>query len=119
MALKLNKVQMEALARKISTEIKAEAIANNKAITDSEEYKKFCEVDKECLLVKELFDKYHFDVYYCNAILNRIKSCNFENRLIAVPSVHEEEILDDIIIETIECDDLDTLIKKITQKYKK
>lgn len=119
MALKLNKIQMEALARKISSEIIAEAVAHNDAITNSEEYKKFAEVNEDCLLVKELYDTYHFDAYYCNSIINKIRSTYFKDKFVSIPKASANSILDDIIIETIECDDIEVITKKIIEKYKR
>ena len=119
MAIKLNKIQMEALARRISSEIISEAVAHNDAITNSEEYKKFAEVNEDCLLIKELYDTYHFDAYYCNVIIKQIRSKYFSDKLVKIPKTYVDSILDDIIIETIECDDIEAITKKITEKYKK
>ena len=119
MAIKLNKIQMEALARRISSEIISEAVKHNDAITNSEEYKKFAETNEDCLLVKELRDTYHFDVYYCNAIIGSIKSTYFKDKFASIPKASADSILDDIIIETIECDDIEVITKKIIEKYKR
>jgi hypothetical protein len=141
MALKLNKQQIEALASKIYKKIADPIIEHNKKITSHEHL--YPLIKKEFLQYKDVFKLIEkriivgFEIringsnYYINSptieeeikiVLDENRFNNLRNYIIKLfkkkeISVTKNEIINDIILETIECDSLDQLIETITAKY--
>ena len=109
--MKLSKGQANALAQRIAKDINDEAIKANKII-ENNAFKVFksSKEGKAMDLLNRSFGK-------------RFTTFNIDRNLYILDikrkkTVGVSEILNDILIETIDCDNLDKLIKKITNKYK-
>ena len=119
MSLKLTKDQRHALANKIAKEIKQPAIDFNKELKDSYEYKTFLDNNEDYIIASSLNIKYKniFTDYNLSRLGKRILEEEFNDRLMKVSNVSTDSIENDIILETIECDNLESLITKIKDKY--
>lgn len=115
--MKLSNQQIDALASKIRKEITTPAYKFNEEVRKTEEYKTFTETDKDCIIIKQLQEKYGLESYYTNTSIDRIKNDYFKNSFKRIPEVSLGEIRDEIVLETIEATNLDELITKITAKF--
>lgn len=116
--MKLNKQQISALAKKITTEINAPVKKHNKAIMDSEEYINFFETCPDCIELSRLEEKYNLDDYNIRSMQGRIRSYFFGPRFIKEYNISSSKVEEDIIIETIEDVSVEELINRLIEKYK-
>ncbi len=115
--MKLNKLQISALANKIVKDIKDPYYEYNKAIRNSEEYLKFFDMNKECIKLTEICEKYNLESYDFTRLKSKIRDKYFESKILEIPNVSISEIEDMILIKTIEDISVDELVNKIVSKY--
>lgn len=116
--MKLNKQQISALAKKITTEINAPVKKHNKAIMDSEEYTNFFETCPDCIELSRIKEKYDLSENTIHSIQNRIRICFFDSKFMKEYNIYSCKVEEDIIIETIEDVSVEELINKLIEKYK-
>lgn len=116
--MKLNKQQISALAKKITTEINAPIKKHNKAIMDSEEYINFFETCSDCIELSKMKEKYNLNDYDIRFIQNNIRNYFFDSKFIKEYNISSSKVEEDIIIETIEDVSVEELINKLIEKYK-
>ena len=116
--MKLNKQQIEAIASKIKKNVVDPINQHNNAIRNSVEYIDFENLNKDCIKLRVLLDKYSVN-YQVNQIIFKIKSDYFKDRFLSTPNFGYDnvDIINDIILGTIEYDNLDELIGKLSEKY--
>lgn len=116
--MKLSKQQIEAIASKIKKNVVEPINQHNKDIRDSVEYTDFEVVNKDCVSLRILLDKYSVD-YQINQIISKIKNEYFKDRFLPTPNFgyNNEDIINDIILGTIEYDNLNELIDNLSKKY--
>jgi len=116
--MKLNKQQVEAIAAKIKKNVVEPISQHNNAIKNSVEYTDFENLNTECIKLKALLANYGVD-YHVNQIISKIKNDYFKDKLISPPSFGYDnvDIINDIILGTIEYDNLDELINNLSEKY--
>lgn len=114
--IKLSNVQIDALVEQITLDLTKEDREFNDSIINSEEYENFTDNDKDCIVLKEMAKKYNFSSdmdYYCSKI--RYKA--FENKFRKIhPS--ESDIKREILLRTIDADDLASLMASVSAKFK-
>lgn len=116
MSIKLSNLQISALAHKIKEEIAAPIKEHNEKIVNSEEYKNFFETNEDCIAFKALSDKYDFN--YPGSDISKIRSFYFKPLLIAEKHIRQEDIEREIILATIDTADIDSLVAKVSEKFK-
>ena len=116
--MKLNKQQISALAKKITTEINAPVKKHNKAILDSEEYINFFETCPDCIELSRIKEKYSLDDYNIRSMQGRIRNYFFGPRFIKEYNISLSKVEEDIIIETIEDVSVEDLVNRLIEKYK-
>ena len=116
--MKLNKQQISALAKKITTEINSPIKKHNKAIMDSEEYTNFFETCPDCIELSRIQEKYDLSDYNIRSMQSRIRNYFFDSKLIKEYNISSSKVEEDIIIETIEDVSVEELINKLIEKYK-
>jgi hypothetical protein len=116
--MKLNKQQIEAIASKIKKNVVDPISQHNNAIRNSIEYTDFENLNTECIKLKALLANYGVD-YQVNQIISKIKNDYFKDKLISPPNFGYDnvDIINDIVIGTIEYDNLDELINNLSEKY--
>ena len=116
--MKLSKQQVEAIASKIKKNVVEPINRHNDNIKNSFEYVEFEKLNKDCLKLKELLSIYNAD-YQLNQIICKIKSDYFKDKLILLPNFGYDncDIINDIIIGTIEYENLEELINGLSKKY--
>ncbi len=116
--MKLSKQQVEAIASKIKKNLVDPINYYNSEIRNSNEYTDFESTNKDCIEINRICEK-HDDTYYSRQIISKIKNKYFENVLRPLPSFgyDNSDIINDIILGTIEYDNLDELIGKLSEKY--
>ena len=116
--MKLSKQQIEAIASKIKKNVVEPINQHNNEIRNSVEYTDFENINKDCLKLKSLLANYDVN-YQINQIISKIKSDYFKDKLISPPSFGYDnvDIINDIILGTIEYDNLDELINNLSKKY--
>lgn len=121
--MKLNNTQIDALASKIKDELELKYNSSiNKAndkIKESDAYSNFINTNKDCLEIKKIFLKYKLDGYYEERIYNGIKNKVFSEKLQTKKDFNWSTIRNSIILNTIECDNLDSIIEKIKKEFSK
>ncbi len=121
--MKLNNTQIDALASKIKDELELEHNTpinkSNDKIKNSDAYINFIHTNKDCLEIKKIFLKYKLDDYYEERIYNDIKNKFFSEKLINKKDFNWDTIRNSIILNTIECDNLDAIIEKIKKEFSK
>ena len=128
--MKLTKIQISALADKIYSQVSNKIDAENKALKeDSTKFAKWKKENKEYVEALENAVKYckellkFDDDYYTRQVANvditcRLKS-EFKDTLELKSTPSKRNIEQDIILETIEDIDINTLIDKLVDKYSK
>ena len=116
--IKLSKVQIEALASKIISDIKRPVIEYNKSIENSDEYKLFFERNEDCIELQRIQKKYKLDSYDINRLQGYIRTKEFEGKFKPVPHVNQGAVETEIILMTIESEDLNKLIEAVSNKFK-
>ena len=116
--MKLSKQQVEAIASKIKKQVVDPINYYNSEIKNSKEYIDFETTNKDCIAINKICEK-HDDTYYSRQIISKIKNKYFENMFMPLPSFGYDncDIINDIILGTIEYDNLDELIGKLSEKY--
>ena len=116
--MKLSKQQVEAIAAKIKKNVVDPINQQNNIIKNSKEYTDFEITNKDCIEINRICEKYD-DTYYSRQIISKIKNKYFENVLMPLPSFgyDNSDIINDIILGTIEYDNLDELINSLSEKY--
>ena len=116
--MKLSKQQIEAIASKIKKNVVEPINQHNDDIRNSVEYTDFESINKDCVKIRSLLDNYNVD-YQINQIISKIKSDYFKDKLISPPSFgyNNCDIINDIILGTIEYDNLEELINNLSEKY--
>ena len=116
--MKLSKQQVEAIAAKIKKNVVDPINQHNNAIRNSVEYIDFENLNKDCIKLRVLLDKYSVN-YQVNQIISKIKSDYFKDRFLSTPNFGYDnvDIINDIILGTIEYDNLDELINSLSEKY--
>lgn len=125
--MKLSNKQIEALANKIISELKAPYLKHIKDIENSSEYINFISENKDCKELSKIASKYSTDStdsYYSVAgfiksAQNLIKTEYFKDKFLEVPRFNHSDIENEITLATIECDNLDSLIESIKFKFAK
>jgi hypothetical protein len=124
--MKLNKEQIKALANKILAEIKEQVNLKNEKITNLKENKKKIdkimsvfepafELEKKEIINISSFRYKNENIYASTEERLRKKLEEKELDLISLPMLHQIE--NSIILNTIECDNLDQLIERIKNEY--
>ena len=116
--MKLSKQQVEAIASKIKKQVVDPINNYNREIRNSKEYIDFETTNKDCIAINKIGEKYD-ETYYSRQIISKIKNEYFENVLMPLPSFgyDNSDIINDIILGTIEYDNLDELINNLSAKY--
>ena len=116
--MKLSKQQVEAIAAKIKTNITRPINIHNAEIRNLAEYTNFENINKDCVKLKALLADYSVD-YQINQIISKIKNDYFKDRFLPTPNFGYDnvDIINDIILGTIEYDNLDELINSLSEKY--
>lgn len=118
--MKLTKMQVSALADKIINEIKQPIIDSNKAIKESKAYKEF-DKRKDCQTIIKLLSRkgVNSEAHYVRNLINDMRDNHFADKVKTIPYISRSSIENEIIVSTIEHDDLDSLIQSIKDKYSK
>ena len=116
--MKLSKQQVEAIASKIKKQVVDPINHYNSEIENSKEYIDFETTNKDCIAINKICEK-HDDTYYSRQIISKIKNKYFKDRFLSTPNFgyNNEDIINDIILGTIEYDNLDELINNLSAKY--
>lgn len=114
--IKLSNQQVLALVSKIKNELSAPIKEHNQKIFDSEEYKNFITTNEDCILYKSLSQKYKFD--YLESRLETIRKTHFKDSLRDLPYIPDRDIENEIILATIDSENLQSLIKSVSEKFK-
>lgn len=116
--MKLSKQQVEAIASRVRKNVIDPINKYNNAIRNSAHYINFENVDRDCIELKALLDRHEVS-YQVNQIISKIKSDYFKDKFIQPPSFGYDniDIINDIVLGTIEHDNLDELISSLTEKY--
>ena len=121
--MKLDKQQIDALASKIKSELDIQFNTtikeHNDKINESNEYINFETENKIALKFKQLFDDNNIDGYYCRQIISELKDKYFKKKYQKEKSFDYYQIKNSIILNTIECDNLDSIIEKIKKEFSK
>ena len=131
--MKLTNQQVSALADKIYNQIKGDIEKVNKELKSPINFSIWIKKNKETVdtLNKcveyakkyvELTDKeYRYDNFLevSNTDINQELKTIFENSIETKQCPYKDEIKQDIILETIECENLDSIITKLVDKYTK
>ena len=115
--IKLSKTQIEALAVKIISDIKRPVIEYNKSIENSDEYKLFFERNEDCIQLTQICEKYNFDDYEIKRLKNNIRYLTFKDAFKDVPSLSQGAVEQEIILMTIESEDLSKLVEQVSLKF--
>ena len=123
--MKLSGQQIQALAEKISKELSDDIAKKNKEIKAQKEawYLKKLSL-KENKSLKEYYDsKNNASPYYRNDIRSFLEE-KYQKEAINLPQevsdrISSNDIRTDIILETIECENIQEIIDKIKAKYQK
>ena len=123
--MKLNKIQMDALASKITTELNdennSEIIKYNNDIQESDEYINFESKNEDCISIMNIRKKYKsIDSYHFERICGDIKRAYFKKKFKQeVPLIYSSNVYNSIVLNTIECEDIEEIISKIKTEFKK
>jgi hypothetical protein len=128
--MKLTKIQISALADKIYNQVSSKIDAENKALKeDPAQFAKWKKENKEYIEALENAIKYCKEVlkfddhYYIRNVSNidvpyKLHS-EFKDTLQLKSTPSKQSIQQDIILETIEASDINTIIDKLVEKYSK
>lgn len=116
--IKLSKAQIEALASRIIDGIKQPAKEYNQKIQESDDYKLFFERNADCIELQRIQKKYKLDSYDINRLQGYIRTKEFEGKFKPVPHVNQGAVETEIILMTIESEDLNKLIEAVSNKFK-
>lgn len=130
MKMKLTKIQISALADKIYSQVSDKIDAENKALKeDSVKFNKWKKENKDYIEAVENAVKYCKDLlkfeneYYTERVANTNVTdklyTKFKNALNLKSKPSKQSIEQDIILETIEDSDINTIIDKLVEKYSK
>lgn len=114
--MKITKVQFNALSDEIYDAINGEIQAGNKIVYESEEYLNFFD-NEDCEMIKLLADGYGVAESTTNSFLASLRTMHFKNRIKYTSAYLREKIERELIIKTIECDDLTEIISQIKLKF--
>ena len=128
--MKLTKIQISALANKIYSQVSNKIDAENKALKeDAAKFAKWEKENKEYVEALENAVKYckellkFDDEYYVRTVANidviQKLTVEFKNTLTLKDKPYRLDIEQDIILETIEDIDINTLVDKLVDKYSK
>ena len=116
--IKLTNQQISALTSKIYNDLEQPILEYNKLILNSKEYKNFESTNNDCIILDEIKNKYNFDDYHFDNIKSQIKNKYFEDK-IQSNNIRKSDIEQEIVLATIESENLQTLIKIVSQKFTK
>jgi len=116
--IKLNKEQIQALARKIKSEIVNPITEYNDTIRKSSEFVNFAKENKDCKAIEEIFRRNGIEQYDLNNAQNRIRNKYFCTKFKREPSINLDSLYDTITLESIWCEDLNSLIATVSEKYR-
>ena len=116
--MKLSKQQVEAIASKIKKQVVDPINHYNSEIRNSKEYINFENTNKDIIALKKLCEKHNVE-YHANQIISSIKKEHFKDSFMPLPEFGYNNctITNDIILGTIEYDNLDELINNLAAKY--
>ena len=128
--MKLTKIQISALADKIYNQVSNKIDAENKALKeDPAKFAKWKKENKEYVEALENAVKYckevlKFDDHYyirnvSNIDISYKLNSEFKDTLELKSNPSKQSIKQDIILETIECENIDAVINKLVDKYTK
>ena len=128
--MKLTKIQISALADKIYNQVNSKIDAENKALKeDAAKFAKWKKENKEYVEALENAVKYckellkFDDEYYVRTVANidviQKLTVEFKKTLTLKDKPYKSDIEQDIILETIEDIDINTLVDKLVDKYSK
>ena len=116
--LKLNSTQINVIASKIESNLKVPIDEYNKQIRESEEFKNFYTKNTDCIAISKICKKYGIESYHIEGLLCVLKDEYFRPKFKYkgnLPSY--SQIRSEVVLETIDCDSLDALIKKLENKW--
>lgn len=118
--IKLNKQQIDALSNKIIDELKKEVLKENKKMREIA-YKDFLKtpLGKAYKLVSESKINDYLQKIEATETIYSTQLDRYLGLKINTLNISKHDIRNDIILATIECEDLDSLINQIKQKYAK
>lgn len=116
--IKLTNQQIAALTSKIYSDLAQPIREHNKSILNSEEYKNFESTNNDCIILDEIKNKYNLADYNFDIIKSQIKNEYFKDKMqsnnISKPNIEQE-----VVLATIESEDLQTLIEIVSKKFAK
>jgi hypothetical protein len=121
--MKLNKIQIQAISKKIETELFDCIKKNNDTIINSNEYVNFYKKDKICIQIIKLFPNcikenlaYGYEDYHASMLIKCRRDAFFKNKF---KSRHYgiREIENELIMSSIEVSNLQELIDNIKSKF--
>lgn len=116
--LKLNSTQIYAIASKIESNLNVPIYEYNNQIRESEEYKNFYTKNTDCVTISKICKKYGIESYHIDGLLFVLRSKYFKPKFKSKDSLPTySQIRSEVILETIDCDSLDALIKKLESKW--
>jgi len=119
--MKLSNAQVAALANKIVCHYRETVVAplvkKNEEIKKSDEYVNFEKNDPDCKIISELIKKYDTASYKGNDLIAAIKTKFFESRLEKINVISCDFVEQEIHLQTIDSNDLETLIAKVSAKF--
>ena len=114
--IKLSNQQIAAIVKKIKQDIYAPSKEHNEKIRSSKEYMEFFDTDVDCKLFIDLHKKY--DLNYSTYDLNQIRNNTFKDQFMSIPTITDSEIETEVVLATIDANDLETLIQTVSKKFK-
>ena len=114
--MKLSKSQLEVLANKIADEINKPIRDNINKIRASDKYINFTKVNADCKRIRQIYEKNNIEESKILQALRDIKCANFEIDR-KVTTIRVSDIMNDLVLATIESSKLDEIIEKIKSKY--
>ena len=117
--MRLTKMQVSALADKIIGDIQDPISVHNSEVMKTKAYQQFWERSNVQKLLKIAIEG-GLDSEDCNLkrVIETMKKNYFKDKFIDIPRLNRHSIENDIIVSTIEYNDLDDLIISIKSKYK-
>lgn len=111
--LKLTKEQLNALTRKIITEVFEPINTYNNELLKSIEYKEFTQFDSTCCDIMAITKRWNIDDYHAKQLCNEIRAVKFKERFKKSPNINESKVYDMLILKQIDCTDLHELIESV------
>jgi len=111
----LSKIQVNALAKKITLELNSIVNEKNSLVVKSDEYVNFFKNDPDCIILSEIGNKYNMNDYYISNYQQAIRNKKFRKSII-LELFTVSQVENEIILETIDCDNINEVISKIKER---